>query len=454
MPIGSGPASSFDARGVGAYFDSLIRDPSWLLRRVETIRILDDARVERSITLDIDVAAARARPGFSRVKDAGYFPIPIAVLTKDLLFELDVRDSAGAALSVAVSDSDSHATHALLIKRLHSTGVSRRAVTSTLLSELFTLVRYPGVPKLVGLLRQTFPEDAAASAVGAESGAWVEPRNLIAWRTALEDAEFFETVATFAESYILIAFVPLIGNAQIVKVRHVEPSLVRVRPFNLAHLGLAPLKMLLEVPGIGTAQREHIRVIAPNGSTVQDVELLQDGQPLPADDYAKRVSLERGIVYTRDLGRGSYDLSVKLNMRRGGLLLPAAISTAFMLLLLGFGTFLEVEDQRLSSGDASADAAVTILALLPTIGSIYFVQPGEHGLVRRILGVPRIAVVASSLATVFVAAGVAASVQPESLLVLMTTALIATSLTFVLLLASLIRITAHRAPVSDEGTPF
>jgi hypothetical protein len=401
--------------------------------------------VQRSLTLDIDLADVLRRPGSKSAFDEDRIWLPVAIIEKQPLLDLDVRDESGSALAVAVSDEDSHAAHAMMLARVTRHGLSRH-LTPEVQKDLFQFARRRSFSTLVQALEIAFPEENTAGTVPTIPRTFEgDPAD---WRELLDNGEVLETVHQLSMHYILMVAVKRQGPRPIVKFRYVQPAVLQ-RPLAPGRLGLASTGVLIEAPGIGQGQREHTRVVAPDGATLDDLQLLADGQPVNTDTYDRRVGFERALAYTSGLPPAHYEIEVKLNPRRGTFLGPSLITILFTFALLVFAFYLEDFDGRLTGGlqtdpGIQKDAAVTVLALLPSLVSIYLVRPGEHDLVARLLRAPRALVVLAALSTVLAGASVAADVTHASLMTVLSIALLCNGVATVVLTIAVIRISWAR----------
>jgi hypothetical protein len=113
---------------------------------------------------------------------------------------------------------------------------------------------------------------------------------------------------------------------------------------------------------------------------------------------------ERVAIYTSDFYEsarsGSFWLAFTLRPKRSGFLRPAqaAVLTAF-LLLLG-GALSEALGGRLATAEVgSADAAIAVLLVVPSVISAYLANRGEHELLSELLRLPRLGVALASFTT-------------------------------------------------------
>lgn len=434
MGLPHGAPSAAQAIRTGRYFEDLLRNPDWTVRRTETIAFLDQVRAERVVSLDLDFADLKRRARRFRV-GGKQVPFPIAKLKKSLPLDLEVRDSGSVTVPVAVSDQDSHVACAVLLATLERNGEDIRRLPESVIWQMYSVVRAPDLDELLRLLRAIEPvpdDDVDLVLADADRQHWVR---------LLADGQFFETLLEFAQSYLVLVEVgsPKKAIASFT-FRIVDESNNETRRFpwlSSRRIGIRPQRFRFAATGIGSAQREHTRIVAPESSSIHRGFLELDGVEVAAADYQVRESFERLVVYTQNRRPGNYSIVVTIEPTRASFLVPAALSTGFMSLILLFATWLQFADGRFSggsqigeireqamwswaitlfdSGTADLDGSVTILALVPSLLAVYFVRAGEHEIVTRLLSIPRGLVVAAAMATVFAGAATAASVEPLAL---------------------------------------
>lgn len=420
MSTRTGHARFIDSLRLGALYDDLSTEVTWIKRRIETIRILDDRRIERRVTLDIDSAEVRRR-----ARRHGVFgrrlPLPIATLFKELQLDVDVRDSAGEPIAVTTSAEDSHLAHALILATLRRNGIQRASLPEGVIVGLYDLVVRPSLERLKQIVNDV-RWDGNDTPARPDANLTEDERH--AWQSILAIAEVKDLLLGMAEHYLFAVEVELKKPTVMIKYRYVEQVRMRV-PSPLSQLGFTPSRFPIPIDGsIGTAAREHIRVIAPEDALMSRAKLLLDFAKVDEANYGYRQGSERVVVYTSGQPRGHYEIAIKLRPILGAFFAPAMLSTLFIAILLGVALYLETLDCRFSRDSSNADAAVAILALVPSLSAIYFTRVGEHHLVARLHFVPRMLVLLGAMLTVFCGGAVAGSVTHASMLNVFTVAFV------------------------------
>ncbi len=94
----------------GAMFVLLDDPEDWVHRRVETVSFLDGSSVHRRMSVDFDLPGEEARPR------TGPPLVPLTLLEKRPLVNLDVRDESGAALAVLNAEENGFVAWSLLAR--------------------------------------------------------------------------------------------------------------------------------------------------------------------------------------------------------------------------------------------------------------------------------------------------------------------------------------------------
>lgn len=384
--------SDDEAQTLGKYFLDLYADTSWVARRGEAIHILDDHRLERRITLDLDVEALlkRARTCLGDDATVKTLLVPLTFLEKSLFLDFDLVGPGGESLHLVTSEQDSRAAQCMMLAQLAKQDTGE--ISPKLREKLYDLAaRFPGDDLNAGAdtytLRQLHPSTLAGFT--AEDQAQ--------WATWLhESSPALKLLTTFTTHYMPIAELPVSEGLRsaMVKMRLVDPW---DQPWETSRLGLGPAGFNISTPTIGRYRREHIRVLAPDGTALSGIGLTNQEAPVLADpgaalvgasEFYSRLTPERGVVYTK--GYNTNDDSVNLSFtmwpQSEGFLLPALFTTLSSALLLGAGGYAEFSEQFLSEKlKGNLDAAIALLLVVPSLYSIYLSRGGEHALRSKLL---------------------------------------------------------------------
>ncbi|WP_404474226.1 hypothetical protein [Microbacterium aerolatum] len=448
--------------------DSVTTDHDWVARRVDTVAFVDGERLELKVTLDVDLESLR-----KRARTAGvwrrFVPVPLLTLAKGPLLDIDVRDSRGHPLAILTRDQDAHAAAAMLLALLSRNDVPLRGIPASVRDQLYSIVRETDPVALEHVAHAASP--SAVPTPPSQGLVAFTATDAKVWSALMKTREFFDAVFDYADSYLMLSPIDLhqAGDVAIVKMRLLQerdPEESASSWFSLDRLGWKPQTQRIPMGGVGKAQRNHVRILAPEDSHIRNARWMQDdsllkkvadgvysGQPAP---------LDRATFYDSGLPPADYHAEVDLEPARGPFLFPAWLTTGLLLVLVGFALFFQWMDGRFSWAaptfviqpddryglrfesvqvvQANFDAAVTVLAIIPSLVAIYIVRAGEHQLITRLMTVPRTLVLMSAFAAIICAGATAASVQRESLLVVYMVGFLIVLVAFVSVTIPLVRV--------------
>lgn len=404
-------------RRVGRFFLDLVEDPSWVLRRVETIHILGSKLVERRVTLDIDYPnlVARARAHHLPWRDG--ISVPLLRLRKDLLLDIDIRSAGGNPLAIATSDQDSAVAQCLIMAHLEEKGFSTRTLPGSFAAAVLEVARNPRVGERQIVVRA---KDESASAA------------------ALACPGLVDLLASFADTFMVVVTVPPGTGTTIVKYRNVEYVDFTGDFGALARLGINPPQVSVEGTDDGRSQRGHVRIVAPGDTRLGAVVLIDKDKLLSGVPYQVRATPERSLVYTSGPRPANYRILVELLPDLGKFHLPALFIVGLNLFLLICGLYLQFLYNRFADS-LVRDSAVAVFTLGPSLVAAYLARKDEHDLVSRMLTFPRAMVLCSAVSTAVVGAAVAVNISPATLGLLILVATVITWSTFSLLLLTTAR---------------
>lgn len=382
----------------------------WIARRVESIALVDTSQVVRTVTLDVDCGRIRTLFADAGIPIPASVRLPLTLLPKTLLLDLDVRDGSGRALSLLTSAQDSTVAQATMLALLEKRGIKVGRLSQDILDNLFRIA----VEEPSGL-------DRTRLVPGGEPEFWTllpgSSRDQKVWGTLFQDSAFVDLAATFTLSYAPTVEIPLGAEVVILKYRHLERQIEAASPSWRTRLSLEPYTQLLEIPSIGSCGREHTRFESPEGLFLEYMYPRADPDPESAPSMASaaagpqppvpafglpamrgRITPERGVLYTRGQRPRSRPLVIAANLRPRvtGFLRTSQYTVCLSSLLLALGAAAQCYDQRLTEEHASTEAAVALLIVVPTLMSAFLVRDDEHELLSFLLRWPRIIVAASA----------------------------------------------------------
>lgn len=371
-----------------ASISQLYADTSWIVRRVESVSVLDDTFLERVTSFTIDASAVHGLVHRKRKRgeqSTAYY-VPLSLLPKGLLLDFDVRAEDGCALPLAGRAVDSMASARILAKHARPAGPVPRSAKLALfrLAYDFPPTMTSPVPKEVFLRL----DSDARSLLNGQGLAW--------WNRAVRIDAFCSGVIEFGTNFL--ALVPLRlehGPQVVVKMRRLEeqsksvlPHLQRQTPWWRNRPGRS---LLVPVHEIGRAKSEHIKLTAPSGTFFSDPMCL----PLLGGHitYLQRSAGNRVTIYTTSHQRGNYWVLLTLWPIRTGFTRPAAYLTGYGAAVLWLGAVTDYLSSKWWPGSVSflwtlrshSEAVVTLLVVLPSILIAYIVREGEHETRNRLL---------------------------------------------------------------------
>jgi hypothetical protein len=428
----------------------LIGDISWIHRRKETVRILDDSWLRRQISIDYEVPAAMTPYRLGRGGEQ-LFAIPITLMRKSppAFVNFDMRDEANAAVAMMTREQNAAISLAALRHAAHEAGVQA-------LSD-----------ELEGMLHRI--------ATGASVAAGLALRDLIDGRNGegplpmlYRSDKFMWLALAFADNSVVMVDVPGgDGRRRLLKLSYDERIVNRIEladDSKEARGGLRPYPVTVDSPFIA-AGTYHFELEAPPGLQVVDTSMLEfrylegrkpldDQEPVvrPPEDleHATAAALSRRGTRTH-LYAPDGDLTdraevyVLLRVQREGFVSAAAITAVCIALLLTL-FLLELPAVIQHQG-----VVPSLLLLLPGIVATLVGRAGGHQLTIRMLQIARRALLVSAGCVFVAATGLALSRtgdhhSPTGLLLLVWIVI-----TLLSVYCAVLLIMARRLPVREEA---
>jgi hypothetical protein len=409
VEIPAGPATSLAGNELGKYFLHLREHPEWVIRRVETAYLVDSDRVERRVTLDIDVSDLKDRAKRLGFEDTSSLYIPLSQTIKDLIVDYDVRDQFGSSLPVLPSDCDSRVAQLMLAAVLEKVATQAQ-LEGTFLNKFWEIAK-------------SVPTDKDRKRIAEASGeieAWsfsakdhISQDQLALWSSFFANESFAELALTFTTQ-----FNPLVristdkGDTQIIKTRYVDTG-AEPRVGFWGALGLASAEYLLAAPGLGRTGRWHLRIVAPTGTHVVSVglnELIPDSADattpklIGSQFYDSAIVPERALLHVEGQPRGDYVAPFWLVPDLVGFIRPALVSAWATAMMLGAGCWGELASKLISKlNEGNVDAATALLILLPSAYALQVSRLGEHEIRGRLMNWPRNILVSTAAVVLFAA---------------------------------------------------
>lgn len=465
-----------ESRQIGRLYLDLLRDSTWNLRRVDTIELLDHNQIGRKVSIDIDLIDLKGRLAREGISGVQSLPLPIFTQVKTLMLDLDLRQADGMALSLATSAQDSWIAYSMLLCVAEEHGFDPSAFSRTVLEAIYHCARHmPDGEELNAIDIIDSEHRVSEYWISRASEMFSANEERVLWESLFAVPQFAALAADFTLKSMAICPVDVgSGRTTIVKYRYVDVGIDPVVG-EAAAWGVKDFAYFVPAESIGLAQREHTRIIAPEGMEVTDIALLERASVgieevvpflISPKRYHRRLSGERGVVYTRRYSRGSYVISVSLQPRVEELVAPSLFSVGLTSLLLAVFTALQFLhsfyfDETVENGflgTVDTDSLTTTLLLVPTLLSLFLVRPREHSLVGRLLLRVRILVLLSAFCMIISASAVALGLSGVPLGLVFGVGFLISTVILVILVVAYIRSrkrseavrTAHRGVLIDN----
>ena len=274
---------------VQQFLYSIYSDPSWVLRRIETVRFIDLHKQERKVTLDISWESLTERANTFGIDGYRKLPIILSILHKGLLLDIDVIGEHGRPLAVLPSTQDSAAAQFIILQNFDRMAAHDPVVQSHAYAvALAPMTKSATIPPIT---------DRTTT------------------QNATKDLEFF------SQNFLFMVEIEPNAPTFIVKFKIVDPpSRPSRRSFREA-LCLTSQDHYIEAQTIGHSQRHHLRVVAPEGLFIDWIQLFYDGiepDTVSKSTYQCRKTPERAVIYTAGLPRADYSVFVGMRPRPAG----------------------------------------------------------------------------------------------------------------------------------------
>lgn len=386
-----------------AVADLLLDRQAWCHRKVVSLRLLEGDRGRQRVSLDCvpppdpRLAYSPEERGLQSISDVqGRLQIPLAMVRKEVMRDLDVSDAHGAPLLVLGREDDGAAAVAALLHLVNPPAWLEEEVTDLLHRVVFGT------------------GDEAHRAVRFLLGPSTteHPRGL-PWVLELPEV-VQDLVLALADAFLLMVLLPAeaAGTRQIVKYSAHWQVEMQGAPGNairrtLMRLGAAAGYLAaeheVEVAGAEDARSYHLEVHAPAGLVCSGLVL----PPGPSDDARvvndRRTGSVAHAVGYYPTGLTSEDTAavVRLLVTGGGLHLTTWLVALFTATVFVLAEVLP--NGRAGLGEAT-DGAAAILLAAPAVALALLVRTGESDVAGRVLAPLRLVVLACAAALVAAAA--------------------------------------------------
>lgn len=344
----------------------ILTAPSWRHRRVESMRLADGDQNRSRVSIDLTPSSTATAANGLQIM------VPLAVLAKRPLIELDVEDAAGVRLPVLSSEENAQAAVAFLRQLLVLSGVVDEDATSD--------------PVLLGQLREVVSGsvedgDRAAQAIRERHKL---PQIVEYWLDELREKYLFIVLIDKSER----------GRRQVIKYSYMPEEIVPrssgarpgeklLSPLSRAAeaFGILPAQLSIQLDGLGSAQSDHLEVRLPSTMNCLSITVPPDSSlPSPRTSTIGPVGHMLG-KFPVGYGRGkaaTVRFRASDSTRDRVARLAAIVIVAFVLASTWIPGFLPAIV-------ANVDSTLALLLAVPALFLAYIGAPDGHALTRRLL---------------------------------------------------------------------
>lgn len=395
-------------------YELVVNRPTWVHRRVETIELMDDQSVRRSVSIDLHL------PKDSVVSLADRPPahvIPLALLRKRVLHCFDLRDHSGNRLPILTTRENAGMSGAFLWNWAEVVLDREILPDESLVDDILQLVRSDSRIASKSL-------DPFMDAVTEDHRTLYANNNYRYYLQAL--ARNFMLISIFAGSPNDVGITRRVVKYSYEEYFDVhrrgrasaetgyelvedstgpqslsEETAILLRVFG-QYLGLAPYHVVLSLAEIGQTQSYHVEVRAPVGLEIGKGGLIVQRSPDTLE--VQEVEGPKKLIHLRvgDLPQESVGtVATKLQIQRRGwlrIVLMAAVATSVFLFLFPYG-FDELQKK------SGAPEAASLLVALNGLALSILARPDEHAMASFLRQGVRVALMVSAAATFAAATG-------------------------------------------------
>ena len=419
---------------MGAFLHDLITDFSWVARRIETVKILDSMQWEHRVSLDIDFSRLSFRIEKYGLQNCPYLPVPLGVFVKELFIDFDVEES-GQSLRLLTSSEDSVLTTCALLSLIALKNREDDITTG------FDDISEAAQERIYSIIESNELESALEAAAAPFSTEDDER----AWHALFDEEEFSEWIVHLCRNYIPMVLIETHRTkpACIIKYRMVRPAGFRpkadndkkleklpwkVRLFNIWYqaTGFRGVDVYYEKPSLGFAQRDHLRICAPEGLEIAGKpRIMTENNCSLCEEtctcFSGRVTTERSVIYARLKDATifkRYFIHQEMRPKTDQFFSRAWLSLLLSLVILCLmSAWIHIRDLgvlvlsfdymrtilmpfRLQQVYDMLTPILSLLPMLPSLYSIHLSRPAEHPLLSEVLEMPRKMVSTIAVATI------------------------------------------------------
>jgi hypothetical protein len=346
-----------------ALFLMLAQPSDWVHRRVEHVSFVDASNLHRRTSLDLSI------PDNDLLFYGHVGIIPLALLTKRVLVEVDVTDESGASLPVLTRSQNAFVAWSLLA------AVASYDLVATLGEDVSLS------PAIINELRGLALASERTGSTLLESILSSSRSDVQREVLGSEDSLFAGIAGELAVNFLLLTELePEPKQRRIVKFSYIQP--LQSRPGRswdrlMGRIGWRPIQFDFEIPAVGEARSYHFEFVPPEGlDTFAGEVLVTDGARETIDD-AQIVGNRAHVYIPNESPEATGIVSLWLKPPRVGLL-RALLMTSLVITTVLWLFFLKLFEIK-------GDAGSAILLGIPGVVATFIVRPGEHRLASDLL---------------------------------------------------------------------
>ncbi len=372
----------------------LLFPKSWVHRRVETITILDNARVRHHISIDFTIDA-------DGLGDLNRLPVPLTLMRKQLpareagserwnrLVGFSLTDETGASLPLLTRQEGAEVSAqvlALVIGAYVRRNEPQRTLTPADMSLIRQLIDSETEPAQVTLQQLRDSRLIPAAGVSASSDQHFVSSSQ---EEMLAVDSYAEALATdFASSYLLLT--PLHRHQLGRRITKFVYEDEFHPPTRKRH---APATFPLMLSNIGSASSYHFQIVAPSDVIFDPPSDVGFYAPEGGGEVEVDIDADRLSVYCHSVGRGGYLLiDLRFKPDPNGFARIATYVSLSVFVILGAGLLARVFFNARPLGEA----VPAVLVALPGVYAAYGIRADEHKLTSLVMREPRTAVMLSA----------------------------------------------------------
>lgn len=169
----------------------------------------------------------------------------------------------------------------------------------------------------------------------------------------------------------------------------------------------------IRIPLLGNDLPNHVRIVAAEGSVIDEVSGRGTPNATPSYQQEKEIEVisrrhrERASLLLRGGDVSRYHISAKINPKRSDFIIPAIVIAILQITMMGIAMFV---GPAVVSRNSVAFTGTTLIT--PFVTALFLTRGSEHELIAKVLFVPRIMLLLSSISTIVTGAFLSVLADP------------------------------------------